>query len=205
MGADEQQILLGVLNEVQRDYAATQRQIAGNLDIALGLANAYLKRCIKKGLVKVAQAPARRYAYYLTPLGFAEKAALTASYLSQSFDFFRVARSQCRDVLAECSRNGWRRIALAGASELAEIMALCAAGSDVALVGVIGAAERGSHPATLPMVASVAELPPFDGMVVTALDGAQAIYDALAAELGADRLLVPPLLTVVTSPYPVPV
>src|SRR3546814_14712838 len=38
---------------------------AGELGIALGLTNIYLKRSINKGLIKVRKAPARRYAYYV--------------------------------------------------------------------------------------------------------------------------------------------
>ena len=49
------QILLGLLESVERDGAKSQRRLAGELDIALGLVNAYIRRCIKKGLVKVAR------------------------------------------------------------------------------------------------------------------------------------------------------
>jgi DNA-binding MarR family transcriptional regulator len=66
--------VLSLLNSVD-DGAQWQRRIAEDLGIALGLVNAYLKRCIKKGLVKVRQASARRYTYYLTPRGFTEKSA----------------------------------------------------------------------------------------------------------------------------------
>ena len=74
--------------------------------IALGLANAYLKRCVKKGLIKVSQAPANRYAYYLTPKGFTEKSRLTAEYLTISFNFFRDARAQCAALLDGAARLG---------------------------------------------------------------------------------------------------
>ena len=77
---DEERIVLDLLNSVD-DGAQSQRRIAEELGIALGLVNAYLKRCIKKGYVKVSEAPARRYAYYLTPKGFAEKSRLTVQYL----------------------------------------------------------------------------------------------------------------------------
>ena len=90
--ADE--IVLRVLDAVESDPAVTQRSVANELGIALGLANAYLKRCIRKGLVKVAQVPSRRYAYYLTPQGVSEKTRLTAEYFSPSFLFFRRAREQ---------------------------------------------------------------------------------------------------------------
>jgi hypothetical protein len=59
---ENSRIMLGLLNAVEQD-----RALASELRIVLGLVNAYLKRCIKKDLVKVRSAPARRYAYYLTP------------------------------------------------------------------------------------------------------------------------------------------
>ena len=91
----EAEITLGMLNAVEENSVLTQRSLARELGIALGLANAYLKRCVTKGYIKVTHAPAKRYAYYLTPQGFAEKSRLTAQYLAISFDFFRLARSQC--------------------------------------------------------------------------------------------------------------
>src|ERR1043165_7627466 len=97
--ADNERILLGLLESVERDGAQSQRKLASELGIALGLVNAYMKRCVKKGLLKIGQAPARRYASYLTPHGFAEKSRLTVEYLSISFSFFRRAREDCSAVL----------------------------------------------------------------------------------------------------------
>ena len=74
---EEARIMLSLLESVERDGEQTQRRLASELGVALGLINAYLKRCVTKGLMKVSEAPARRYAYYLTPQGFAEKARLT--------------------------------------------------------------------------------------------------------------------------------
>ena len=115
------------------------------LGVALGLANAYLKRCVGKGWIKVSQAPARRYAYYLTPNGFAEKARLTAEYFSYSFTFFRRAREQMSQLMAQCAANGWTRIAFAGASELAEVGTLCAHDFPIKLVGVVDEKRGGEH------------------------------------------------------------
>ena len=107
---NEARITLGLLNLVDDNSKASQRSLAGNLGIALGLANAYVKRCVKKGLIKVSQAPANRYAYYLTPKGFAEKSRLTAEFLSQSFNLFRHARAEGSDLLAHCETRGWKRV-----------------------------------------------------------------------------------------------
>ena len=81
----EARITLGLLDAVQRDSAVSQRRLSRDLGIALGLTNAYLKRCVRKGLIKMAATPANRYAYYVTPKGFTEKSRLTAQYLAHFF------------------------------------------------------------------------------------------------------------------------
>src|SRR4030088_2421452 len=95
---ENERIVLGLINSVEADGDRSQRHIAAELGIPLGLVNAYLKRCVKKGLVKGGQAPARRDSYYLTPQGFAEKSRLTVNYLAASFAFFRQAKADCASV-----------------------------------------------------------------------------------------------------------
>jgi DNA-binding MarR family transcriptional regulator len=194
---------------VQADSAVTQRSLARELGIALGIANATLRRCVDKGLIKVRQAPARRYAYYLTPHGFAEKSRLTAEYLTDSFRFFRDARSQCEALLAGCAARGWRRIALAGAGELAEIAQLCSANAGVELVAVIDRRQAGRTFGGLPVVADLAHVPggTVDAVVVTDVNAPQENFDAMrtaAVMIGfdADRILAPKLLRVSIAPPP---
>ncbi len=103
--AQETEIMLEVLSAVERDSRITQRSLSHDLGIALGLANAYLKRCTKKGLIKIRQVPLNRYAYYLTPKGFAKKSRLTAEYLAVSFNFFR-DRSERQPVPKGRGRRG---------------------------------------------------------------------------------------------------
>ena len=71
-------LTLGVLEAIDSKKSITQRSISKDLDMALGLVNSYLKRCVKKGFIKIQQAPKNRYLYYLNPKGFSEKAKLTA-------------------------------------------------------------------------------------------------------------------------------
>src|SRR5690242_15812389 len=134
---ESSRIMLGLLDAVEQDRAQSQRLLASELGIALGLVNAYLKRCIKKGLVKVRTAPARRYAYYLTPQGFAEKSRLTVDYLSYSFGFFREAKTDCLELFRRASERGIEKILLLGQSDLAEIAALCAIERGIRIAGVV--------------------------------------------------------------------
>ena len=49
---DANAITLGVLTAIEEDDRATQRAISEDLGIALGLTNAYLKRCVKKASLR---------------------------------------------------------------------------------------------------------------------------------------------------------
>jgi DNA-binding MarR family transcriptional regulator len=194
-GADKDRIVLGLLESVERDGAKSQRHLAGELGIALGLVNAYLRRCVKKGLIKMKEAPARRFAYYLTPRGFSEKSRLTVEYLSSSFSFFRRARGDCCDVLVAAQSRGWKRIALAGVSDLAEIATICALERDIEIVAVVDPRSRLARFVSLPVHASLEEVEAkIDGVIVTDLTMASTTFAAVAARLGDDRVLAPSLL-----------
>jgi DNA-binding MarR family transcriptional regulator len=194
---ENSRIVLGLLESVERDGAQSQRKLASDLGIALGLVNAYLKRCVKKGLLKIGQAPARRYAYYLTPHGFAEKSRLTVEYLSRSFSFFRRAREDCSTVLKSAHMRGWNRIALLGVSDLAEIAAICALEQGIAIAAVVDANATTDRFVGARVVASIDAVPGgFDALVVTDLEATRETVRAASERIGPDRILVPALLRI---------
>jgi DNA-binding MarR family transcriptional regulator len=181
---NDDEIVLGVLDAVERDQHVTQRLVASELGIALGLANAYLKRCVRKGLVKVSQVPRRRYAYYLTPQGFAEKSRLTADYLAHSLAFFRNARSQLAAIFAEADGRGQRRLALVGEGDLAQIALLVARESVIEIAGIAKGITVGGEP----LFNGV------DAVVITDLVEPRAAYDAAIERFDAARVHTPALL-----------
>ncbi len=196
----ESQITLGMLSAVEYNSAVTQRALAHDLDIALGLANAYLKRCIKKGFIKITTAPANRYAYYLTPQGFAEKSRLTARYLSISFNFFRSARGECEALFAMCAERHWNRVALYGAGDLAEIATLCAGTNSIRLVGVVDPTFAGEEFAQLPAFRTLVDAGPLDALVLTDFRAPQESFDTLRAQFPVERILAPDFLKISRAP-----
>ena len=190
-----ERIVLGLLESVERDGAQSQRKLAAELGIALGLVNAYLKRCVNKGLLKVSEVPTRRYAYYLTPKGFAEKSRLTVSYLTSSFSFFRRARADCSDELAAAKARGWLRVALLGASDLAEIATICALESGTAIVAIVDHKSNAKEFVGIPVLPSIADVHNHvDCVLVTDLETGSKTAEAAAREFGAERVLIPALL-----------
>ena len=56
----EDTVTLEILQTIENKKDVTQRHLANRLDVALGLTNSYLKRCVHKGLIKIQQAPAKQ-------------------------------------------------------------------------------------------------------------------------------------------------
>jgi DNA-binding MarR family transcriptional regulator len=194
--ADER-ILADLLTSVDREGKISQRQLSAQLGVALGLVNAYLKRCVKKGLIKVRNVPPRRYVYYLTPHGFREKARLTAEFLAYSFASFREARTQYSALMELATARGWQSVALIGASDLTEIAILCASERGINVTGVIDASASKVKVIGLPVVSTLNRLSqPCDGFIITGIQKAQALYDDVVQAKGAERVLVPPMLSV---------
>jgi hypothetical protein len=197
--AEDPRIVLDLLASVGREGDRSQRVRASEFGVALGLVNFYLKFCVQKGYIKVKRIPARRYIYFLTPMGFAEKSRLTVLLLSNSLAFFRQARSDYSEVLKTAEARGWTRVALAGASELAEISTLCALETGITITAVIDPNFPGERFIDLPVVRSFEAAGTFDGVIVTDRFAPQQGFDSAVAALGPDRVLAPSLLGITTS------
>lgn len=190
----EDQLTLQLLAVIGRQSDLSQRHLAKQMGIALGLANSYLRRCLRKGLVKVREAPANRYLYYLTPKGFSEKSRLTAQYLSLSFSFYRKAGDSCLRTFDACKHNGWSRVLLCGVSDLAEIATVRALEAGIEIIGTYDANTQRTRFMGRPVWREFEEADPFDASIVTDLDGAAASYERLVNRLDRARILVPDIL-----------
>ncbi len=190
----EEALTLELLAAIDAKSDVTQRHLADRLGVALGLANSYLRRCVRKGLVKITQAPANRYLYYLTPQGFTEKSRLTAQYLSASFDFYRRAGESVRQALNESETKGVKSILFVGISELAEITSARCHDVAIEIVGTYAPLSTRASYLGKPVWSTLASARPFDVAMLTALDDCVSLYQELAAELGTVRLVIPDLL-----------
>ena len=192
---EKTRIMLGLLESVGRGGNQSQRRLASELGVALGLVNAYLKRCVKKGLVKVGEVPTRRYGYYLTPHGFAEKSRLTVEYLSYSFDLFRRAKIDCASVLEAERAKGASRIAIVGTSDFAEIAAICALNIGMVIVAFVDQEKKSETFLGAPLVGSLEDIAEtIDVLVVADIRNAPETIKAAEAKFGASRVLVPGLI-----------
>lgn len=190
----EDSVTLEILQAIDERENVTQRHLSERLGVALGLTNSYLKRCARKGYIKIQQAPANRYLYYLTPKGFAEKSRLTAQYLTASFGFYRKASNSINSIFIECREKKYNRVMLCGISELAEIARLKAIETKIEVTGFFDPNATTKSFIELQVWRSLEQADEFDACILTALNDVEAIYQLLHEEVTDDRLFIPNIL-----------
>lgn len=169
----EKKVMVHLLSEIERNPSFTQRGLARELNVALGLMNQYLKRCIIKGWIRASQVSPRRIMYFLTPEGFKEKSHMVKDYLARSMTFFRDARAQCEEALECCKAQGWAQIALVGGGDLADIAKLVDFHNEF----------------VLDVVSTQADLKKYDAVIVTDVINPQGTYDAIKHKVDYHCLL----------------
>ena len=174
----EQKVMVQLLSEIENNPTLTQRHLASQLGIALGLMNQYLKTCLAKGWIRVSQVSPKRLSYFLTPEGFKEKSLMVGGYLSRSFTFYKEAKLQCSTAFEACLVAGDQTLGLFGKSELSEIVELLATQTSLS----VKVLENGDL------------LDQFDKIIITDVLNPQGAYDHLKTKLSQERLITLPLL-----------
>lgn len=195
-GKDQEdgELILELLDVIGKNSEVSQRRLARHLGVALGLANSYLKRCVRKGLIKIIEAPANRYLYYLTPKGFSEKTSLTAQYLKRSFSFYREASKACERVFEQALQQGWNKILLCGMSDLAEIALLRASECQIEIVGLYDPHTERNRFANKSVWHDLSACEEHHACVITDIRAPEMTYKDLLRHTGAQRILIPDVL-----------
>lgn len=172
---------LKILEKVDNDVVPSQRDLARDLNISLGLVNSFIKRLVKKGYFKARQIPKNRMRYYLTPQGASEKTRLTYEYIQHSYNFYKEARQKLRDLYSGLEKQGVSRIVFYGAGDLAEIAYLSLQETNIELVAVFDDEKNGNrfmrytvgHPDRMVSLT-------FDKILITSLNSKEYIHQKIA-------------------------
>jgi DNA-binding MarR family transcriptional regulator len=187
----EQEIVLRLLEHVESESSVSQERFAKRLGIAKGLANSYFNRCLQKGWIKLRQVPKQRFLYYLTPKGFAEKARLSAQFLTYSYQFYRDARADLVALIEEAVKQGHRCGAVLGADELAEIAAIVTEESPITVAGFISPGSRRKSIGGRPVVSNWSELSGAQCALLATLEDTRQVLEAFRAEQPAVPVFIP--------------
>jgi len=192
---------LDLLETFQEEQIISQATLSGRLGIAAGLVNFLIKRAVSKGFIKIKRVPARRYAYFLTAKGFAEKSRLVADYLNTSLHMFRQLRIDFNEIFTDMAAKGRCKVIIVGDIELIELAVLASFDSKIKVVSVVCEKTNRKTIATVPVL-SLADLPSEVRADVNLLVGdlynAQLVYDELVNQFGVDRVVAPKSLYIKT-------
>ncbi|MGI9316022.1 MAG: winged helix-turn-helix transcriptional regulator [bacterium] len=194
MNTPQDEVTLELLNAIEKNGKASQRDLARHTGVALGLVNSYIKRCVRKGWIKINEAPANRYIYYLTPTGFSEKMRLTTRYISDSFSFYRRAAESCDQMLRDFAMNGINSIMLVGISDLAEIVFLKSLENQVEIKGVFDSNNQHSEFFSIPVFNVWPKNFEIDAVVLTDILNPEESILAVADVIDKDSIFIPDIL-----------
>lgn len=110
---------LSSLNDtLSENPTATQREIAANQGISLGMTNAWLGKLADKGWILMHKINRKTVRYALTPEGMHQIALNTANYMRKTFSLMKEYGSIIEKNVCILKNNGYTKIVLSGNSNI---------------------------------------------------------------------------------------
>ncbi|MBE1286456.1 MAG: MarR family EPS-associated transcriptional regulator [Alteromonadaceae bacterium] len=98
-----------VLQAIENNPEASQRELARDLGVSLGSINFCIKAFVDKGLIKVdsflKSDNKRGYAYYLTPQGVVEKGEITVEFLNRKKEEYELLKQEIAELSKEVEKQ----------------------------------------------------------------------------------------------------
>lgn len=138
-----------ILQAIASGGRLTQRSLASDLGVALGLTNLLIRRLVGKGYVRMAGMGTRHVRYLMTPAGWEALGRATRLSLENTVHLYTQTREQIRATLTVVSERcdvdtaGQKRVVFYGAGDVAEIAYVSLQRTDLRLVGVVDDRRRG--------------------------------------------------------------
>lgn len=138
---------LRALEEIEKNPSISQRDLARNLGVALGFANACIKNMAHRGYIKLKKAQGNKFTYYITPSGIKAKIALTCRAFADTVSFYSGAKSHIRGFFERIRALGVLRLVFFGVDDLLDIIFIVAQDFDFEVLAVVepGRKEQGAY------------------------------------------------------------
>jgi DNA-binding MarR family transcriptional regulator len=182
---------LKILEEIDKGYHPSQRHLANELNVSLGLVNSFIKRLANMGYFKITTIPKNRVRYILTPKGITEKSRLTYEYIKYSYQFYSIARHELRKIFELLENERAFQIVLYGVTDFTEIAYISCQSSQIEAKAVIDSEREGErffdlrvrNPDILKQIA-------FDRILVTDLNNSGALVSEIISKgIEKDRIV----------------
>ncbi|MBW2154728.1 MAG: winged helix-turn-helix transcriptional regulator [Deltaproteobacteria bacterium] len=171
---------LKILEQIDKDHPPSQRDLANELNISLGLVNSFIKRLANKGYFKMVNIQKNRVKYLITPKGMAEKTRLTYEFIKLSYKFYNGARQKLRELYKNLEAEGCSRVVFYGAGDLAEIAYISRHGTSINVVAVIDNYMKGKRLFnTMILAPDKLHSLSYDKILITTVDSVEHVYKNL--------------------------
>jgi DNA-binding Lrp family transcriptional regulator len=186
--------LLKFLEAVESNCGASQRALAEDLRISLGLVNASFRKLAAAGILKTSSNSRGHVKYGLTRKGLHEKARLTYEHLLSSYRLYKDAIERLVGFFTDLEAGNVRRLVFLGVSDFTEMAYLGMKETSLDMVAVVDDRKMGQRFFERTVESpSVLEDLSFDRLLVT--DPGVGVRDSarkVIAETGPGKVIFAP-------------
>ena len=108
--------LQSIAKTLEEEPLASQRVLAENAGMSIGLMNAVLKRFVERGWIMLTNVNLRKLSYAVTPAGIAELTARSQKFAKRTFAIANNYNETFCHMVSEAKKQGVTKLALYGQS-----------------------------------------------------------------------------------------
>jgi len=161
---------LRVLNQVAQNSVISQRELARETGISLGLINVILNKFLKTGYLQVASLNKRKLEYLLTPQGFLTITRRTYQFATRTIQNYRNLQRQLAELLLRLNQDGFNYFSVHGDGELKEMIEVVVAATFSEGAARLGDEHRADSQAVVLNITAEPMSGNFDGKIISVLE-----------------------------------
>ena len=105
-----------IADTLENDPQASQRVLAENAGMSIGLMNAVIKRFVERGWIMLTNVNLRKLSYAITPKGIAELTTRSQSFARRTFALANKYNENICQIVAAAKNQGKKAVCLYGSS-----------------------------------------------------------------------------------------
>ena len=117
--------LQNIANTLEQEPLASQRILAENAGMSIGLMNAVLKRFVERGWIMLTNVNLRKLSYAITPAGIAELTARSQKFAKRTFELANIYNETLCKYISDAKKEGKKRLCLYGQSYIRFLLIYC--------------------------------------------------------------------------------
>ncbi|WP_294431720.1 winged helix-turn-helix transcriptional regulator [uncultured Treponema sp.] len=108
--------LQNIADTLKEDPLASQRVLAENAGMSIGLMNAVIKRFVERGWIMLTNVNLRKLSYAITPAGIAELTARSQNFAKRTFAIANKYNETFCQAVSDAKKQGKNKLVLYGSS-----------------------------------------------------------------------------------------